>query len=373
MAAPFLLTKPLQPKKGRRQPAFFALVTATLATVCCASSLHAQQISHYTRHSSSSGLVDQSHWSQSDLKVNSPTVFASFDATTQASYPALGLDWFVQHRRQFYFQGKGNILAIAALTENSRRFQLPDPGQYSLSGQAHKLVSTQLGFQAQFQPTPQITLQLRPYIFQVHDYERIQGQGSLNVQPGAAQVTGLVHRVGTRQYGFLVNERPDKGSGAGLDAKAQISLGNWSIDWVANNLLHHIEFSSVHFSNTRYNVAASDGQIVIRRGSEFSVVGDYGITKKNDKLPVENWLGFSHASHPALSAGVYAVGSNITPWAAYQVASGAWSARLQTVAFQNYSIVATWQPNAHWHLGLGFTQVPGKKALLSHIQLAYGW
>ena len=344
-------------------PAFFLLTLSAAAS--------AYDLSLNLEHQSSQGLMTTSQWKGKALEPAAPQVISAYRATVSASHEMADLTWFAEHSAKAYFNGSSNVLALAASVEDSGQFQLPASGRYKLDGKFSALRSTDIGILKKISWSDQVTLTLRPYLSLIEHYERIEGSGVIDAQAGDATVNGRVSRVGTRDYGYLVQDRPDSGWGLGLDLGLSLRQGPWSLQVNAENLLHRLRFSSVHYSQRQYDVVARQGQLVLKDMGEFSMTGQYGIDKRQERLPVHTFWTLTNADQHGWRGGLFSVDERISPWLGYRIESGRMSYEVQTMALNNLTLGALWSPSPAVQLGAGLTFAQHNTPALGQLTLRY--
>ena len=350
-------------KKGRFLPAFFLLNLSVSAS--------AYDLSLNLEHQSSHGLMTAGQWKGEALEQAAPHVISAYRARVSASHEVSDQTWFAEYSTKAYFNGYSNVLALAASVEDSGKYQLPASGRYKLDGKFSALRSTDIGVLKKVSWSDQAVLTLRPYLSLVEHYERIEGSGEIDAQVRNATVKGSVSRVGTRDYGYLVQDRPDSGWGLGLDLGLKLRQGPWSLQVDAENLLNRLQFSSVHYSQRQYDVAARDGQLVIKGLGEFSMTGQYGVGKRQERLPVHTFWTLTHAERRGWRGGLFSVDERISPWLGYRIESGPMSYDIQTMALNNLALGAFWSPSQAVHLGAGLTFARKSTPALGQLTLLY--
>ena len=350
-------------KKGRFLPAFFLLsLSASVAAV---------ELSLNLEHQSSHGLMTTGQWKSEALKQDAPKVTSAYHASASASAERADSTWFAEHSAKAYFNGRSNVLALAASVEDSGEFQLPAGGRYKLDGKFSALRSTDIGLLKNIAWSDQVTLTLRPYLSFIDHYERIEGAGMIDAQARDATVKGAVSRIGTRDYGYLVQDRPNSGWGLGLDLGLNLRQGPWSLQVDAENLLHRLHFSTVHYSQRQYDVLARDGQLVIKGLGEFSMTGQYGFAKRDERLPVHTFWTLTNSEQRGWRGGLFTLEERISPWLGYRIESGSMSYDIQTMALNNLSVGALWSPSPAVRLGAGLTFANQSRPALGQLTVSY--
>ncbi len=310
-------------------------------------------------------------WKGEALEQAAPHVISVYRTSVSASHEMADLTWFAEHSAKAYFSGRSNVLALAAGVEGSSQFQLPPSGRYKLEGQFSALRSTDVGILKKIAWSDQITLKLRPYLSLIEHYERIEGSGVIDAQAGDATVKGSVSRVGTRDYGYLTQDRPNSGWGLGLDLGLSLRQGPWLLQVDAENLLSRLQFSSVHYSQRQYDVAARQGQLVIKDMGESSMTGQYGVAKRDERLPIHTFWTLTNSEQRGWRGGLFTLDERISPWLGYRIESGRMSYEVQTMALNNLSLGALWSPSPALQLGAGLTFAQQNTPALGQLTLRY--
>ena len=350
-------------KKGQQPLAFFLLLGAMFGEA------QAHDLSLDVRHLSSTQLFYKEDWLDKGMQSGAKKVAASLNASAGAT-AALG-DYEVELAAKYklYFTGSENVLFVAALSETSNKFAIPNQnGRYSLDAAFHMLESKQLTFSKKFQINEKAYLKVSPHIFSIQNYQYGKAAGGLYVEGNDAKAIGTLNRVGTRRYGFLLNEAEDKGWGWGLDVSGEVAHGDWTIQFAANNLLSQLRFATVHYSDRQYNVHAIDGEVQIKRHGQFSMVGEYGHHSAVEKLPVQTEIAIRNARWKSWVAGLYTVNDQVVPWLGYEVQKGGFYGRATTMQFQNLMLDFGYYTRGKSHIGLGVTFSEDWKARVGSIQ-----
>ena len=350
-------------RKGRCLPACFLLTLSAAAS--------ATDLALNLEHQSSHGLMTTGQWQGEALEQSAPHVISAYRASVSASHDMADLTWFAAHSAKAYFSGRSNVLALAASVEDAGEFQLPASGRYKLDGKFSALRSTDIGIVKNLDWSDQISFRLRPYVSFIEHYERIEGTGAIDAQAGDATVKGRVSRVGTRDYGYLTQDRPDSGWGLGLDLGLSLRQGPWFLQVDAENLLSRLQFSSVHYSQRQYDVLARDGQLLIKGMGEFSMAGQYGIGQRQERLPVHTFWTLTNSEQRGWRGGLFTLDERVSPWLGYRLESGHVAYEVQTMACNNLTLGALWSPSPALQLGAGMTLVQQKTPALGQLTLRY--
>jgi len=274
--------------------------------------------------------------------------------------------------RSGYLSSNRNALALAAQDERNDIVDLSPQGAFALFATSHALTSTvmSLGWRHDFNDA--ITLNLRPHVHWIHDYQRSEGQLSLKTSGTQSRLQGSLSRVGTRNYGFLVDDRANKGWGWGLDLQIRWDSA-WGVAQLnAENLLGQLRFSNVHYSNRQYDVNATDGQNLVVSDVP-SLQGTYGFGGRNEKLPVAWRLGFQPTHLKGWDIGLSAMDADARWTLGY---SRAWDIHrwwFRTVEAQNFGIGWQTQIGPKWSFGVGATATRTNNPTMSSLYLQGRW
>lgn len=217
-----------------------------------------------------------------------------------------------------------------------------------------------------------VSLTLTPHLHWILDYQRSEGRLSLTTSGTHSRLQGNLSRAGTRDYGFLVDDRADVGWGWGMDMRL-----NWAHAWGrveldSDNLLNQLRFSSYRFSNRRYDVNATNGKDVVVSDVP-SLQGIYGLSRGREQLPVFWRLRFQPEMVKNLDFGWVGLGSDAR-WAVgigHQFGRHRWW--LRTVEGQNWS--AGWDAfvGSNWSASMGFMGTRLNDTGLTHLQIKGVW
>jgi hypothetical protein len=353
-------------KKGRLRLAFFfAVVSAGSARAELEwSASHQQQ--------ASAGVLSAQQWIDGRLSLSSP--FEWVHAKSQIGVAKHGADWSlgVARSRAGYMSANRNALLLSAQDELNDRVDLSTQGQFALGATVHTLESTVFSARLKHAFSDDVVLTLTPHLHVIHDYQRSEGHLSLQTVGTQSRLQGSLRRVGTRNYGFLVNDQANAGWGWGLDAGLRVrsAWGDTQLD--ASNLLSQLRFSNVHFSNRQYDVNTNNGTDLVL--SEVpSVQGVYGLTKTSEKLPVAWQMRFVPVMATDASLGLTAMGSDIRWFVAYgqQIKRYRWW--MQTVETKNWSLGGDVQLSDRWLLGTGVTATRFNNPTFTSLYLKAVW
>jgi hypothetical protein len=335
-------------KKGRLRLAFFfAVVSASSARAELEwSASHQQQ--------ASAGVLSAQQWIDGRLGQSSP--FEWVHAKSQIGVVKHWADWSLgmARSRAGYMSANRNALLLSAQDELNDRVDLSTQGQFALGATVHTLESTIFSARLNHAFSDGVALTLVPHLHVIHDYQRSEGHLSLQTVGTQSRLQGSVRRVGTRNYGFLVDDKANAGWGWGMDAGLRVRSDWGETQLEASNLLSQLRFSSVHFSNRQYDVNTSNGSDLVLSETP-SVQGIYGHTKTSEKLPIAWQVRFVPVMATNASLGLTAMGSDVRWFAAYGQKIKRYRWWMQTVETKNWSLGGDVQISDGWSLGAGVT------------------
>jgi hypothetical protein len=339
---------PMPAQKGRLWLTFFfAVVSASSARA------EIEWLASHQQHASA-GVLSAKQWIDGRLGMSSP--FEWVHAKSQIGVVKHGADWSLGLVRSHagYMSSNRNALLLSAQDDLNDRVDLSSQGKFALGATVHTLASTIFSARLKHAFSDDVVLTLTPHLHVIHDYQRSTGDLSLQSVGAQSRLQGSVRRVGTRNYGFLLDDKANAGWGWGMDAGLRVrsAWGETLLD--ASNLLSQLRFSTVHFSNRQYDVNTSNGSDLVL--SEIpSVRGVYGLTKTSGKLPVAWQVRFVPAMASNASLGLTAMGSDVRWFAAYGQKIKQYRWWMQTVETKNWSFGGDVQIADGWSLGAGVT------------------
>lgn len=327
-----------------------------------------------TRQEASAGVLSEKHWINESLKSFSSTEWIQLKTLAGASKKQGEWQWTLSRSRLGYLSANRNALHLAAQDESRDQVDISTQGVFSLHAKVHSLSSTVIAVSKLHRLNERVSIEVTPHLHHIHDYQRSEAYLNLQTQGTQSRLTGHLTRVGTRNYGFLINDRPDSGFGWGVDAKILMEYDWGKIRWDAANLLGRLHFKSVHESSRQYDVVAADGKDIVV--SEIpSIQGTYGVTSRKEKLPVVWRFGVSPSQIRGLDVGLIALGSDARWTVGYglQIKNQhrIWA---QTVEAVNWSVGWDASITSRWNAGVAMTGVrSGGGPVLSSLYVRGVW
>lgn len=335
-------------KKGRLWLTFFF-------AVALATSAHAE-VEFLVKHEqhASAGVLSAKQWLHGNLTQSSRDEWVH--AKSQVGM-FKHVEWWrlgVVRTRAGYLSANRNALLLSAQDELLDRVNLSAQGTFQLAATVHALDSTVLSASWSHTLAEGFKLTIEPHVHLIHDYQKSEADLSLQTQGSASRLKGSLNRVGTRDYGFLVDDRANSGWGWGMDLalESRRDWGDARLD--VSNLLSRLQFSSIHFSRRQYDVNTSNGQDVVV--SEIpSLQGTYGVTQRNETLPVFWRLSLQPSGLKNTTFGLTGLDADVRWTAAYQLRYRRHSFLFQTVQAQNWRVGFEGRLTDHWTMGAALT------------------
>jgi hypothetical protein len=355
----------LAPKGRRRLAFFFAWLTALPAWA------QVQVWAHHEQQASA-GVLSAQQWLDSALKPQSKTEWIHSNSQVGWEYLSGRVTWGLAQNRSGYLSANRNALSLAAQHEVRERVDLSPPGQFALLASAQTLDSTVLSAGFHRSLSPHIDLRLTPHLHFIHDYQRSVGDLSLQTSDSQTRLQGHLQRVGTRHYGFLVNDQADAGWGWGLHMGLGLrsAWGHGRLD--VSNLLGQLRFSNIHFSQRQFQVNSTNGRD-LETSAIPSVQGQYGLTHSKENLPVLWQARFSPVAAPRLQLGLTAMGSDARWFLGYGHSIGQHRFWAQTVEAQNWSLAWETRLSDKWMVGAGVTGTRNQDPAFTRLLLRRVW
>lgn len=353
-------------KKGRLTLAFFfAWLNASPAFA---------ELQVFARHEqqSSAGVLSAKQWLDEGLRPQAKTEWVHSINQVGFEYQTGPVTLGVAQTRSGYLSANRNALSLAAQDEARERVDLSPQGQFGLSASVQTLESTifSVGFKQAL--TANIDWRVTPHVHLIHDYQRSVGNLSLQTAGTQSRLEGQLQRVGTRHYGFLVNDQADAGWGWGVNMGLVLrsDWGHGRLD--VSNLMGQLRFLNIHFSNRQYQVNSTNGKDVVLSDVP-SLQGNYGLTQSQERLPVVWQARFNPVMAPKMQLGITAMGSDARWLLAYGHSVGKHRLWAQTVQAQNWSLDWETQAFHKWTLGAGVTAARLNNAALSRFLVRRAW
>jgi len=366
MALKFRSTEAVRAGKGQRKLAFFFALMSGVGA-------HAQVTGWVSSEQyASARVMTADHWVDEGLSTVSRTEWAHVKSQLGVSRSSGALTWGLALTRAHYLSANRNALTLAAQNERNSRVDLSPQGAFTLAASSRVLTSTVMSVAWHGDVADGVTLALTPHVHWIHDYQRSDGLVWLNTSATQSRLQGRLSRVGTRDYGYLVDNQDPAGWGWGLDMRLRWTPGWGAVQVEADNALSRLNFSSYRFSNRQYDVNSSNGRDVVVSDIP-SVQGRYGLTEGYEKLPVFWRASFSPEAVQGLDVGWLGLGSDARWTVGMRQRWGAHTAVLRTVEAQNWELGwhADW--GARWSTGLAVSGTRLNGVALTRLQIQGVW
>jgi hypothetical protein len=355
-----------QVSKGQRILAFFL-------TGCLAGPVRAETVLFATYEQQvSSGTLATSHWlnKRADASGQKDWLWAKSQvgAMKHQDRWTLGLT----RTRSGYLHANQNALFLAAQNQRNGRVVLTDPGPLALTAQVHSLDSTVLSVQWRQPLGTQFQLSLTPHVHMVHDYQKSVGDFSWQTTDQTSRLKGSLQRVGTRDYGFLLNDQANSGWGWGLDMGLKASSRWGDVQWDVSNLWSQLRFSAVHYSNRQYDLSIRNGQDVVISDMP-SLQGQYGVAHGRGALPAVWRVAIKPSLDRQATVGLMGMNADARWFAAYALPYKQHSLWFQTVQGQNWGVGWDGRLTPHWTAGLGLTGTASGHPSLTSLYVKGAW
>lgn len=366
MAKKFLSIDVIASQKGQRQLAFFLAITVHAAAQANLSFFAGSE-----QHASA-GVLSSKQWINQGLNQRSATEWVHLKSQLGMTKEIGSFSWGVALNRSGYLSSNRNALALAAQDERNNSVDLSPQGAFSLFATSHALKSTVMSVLWRHPFNDAVAVELSPHVLWIEDYQRSEGQLSLVTEGTQSRLRGTLSRVGTRDYGFLVDDRANKGWGWGLDVKVR-----WASAWgltqlTADNILGQLRFSNVHFSNRQYDVNTTDGENLVVSDVP-SLQGQYGMGKRTEKLPVAWQLNFQPAHWSGWDVGVSAMDTDMRWTLGYSRAIHEQRWWLRTVEVSNWGLGWETRMGPQWSVGLGVTATRLNNPTMTSLHVRGRW
>ncbi len=187
-----------------------------------------------------------------------------------------------------------------------------------------------------------------------------------------SRLQGTLLRVGTRDYGFLMDDRANKGWGWGLDLTMRWA-GTWGVTQLTtDNILGQLRFSNVHYSNRQYDVRSIDGKSLVV--SEVpSLQGRYGVERRTEKLPVAWRLSLQPENFKGWDVGLSGMDTDARWTVGYSKSVNPYRWWIRTVEAKNWGVGWEAQIGSRWSLGVGATATRLDNPTMTNIHLRRRW
>lgn len=320
----------------------------------------------------SAGFLQPAHWLDAQLGQDSRSHWLAQHATIGTHYQWDNWRIGIARGQQAYALANTSALLLAAQDKTNHEVVLPTTGRHVLQAEIWTLNATTLSAAYTWRPTETASVTWEPFVQSIHDFQHMQGDLTLSAQGENSQLTGTVQQTGTRQYGFLTQDRPDQGWGSGLNLRAHW-LSPWGqIGLSVNNVWSRLQFSNVHYMIQQYNLSATGSKVNI---ADFpSVSGEYGVTGKTSSMPAFWNSHFEPAGLPGFSFGAMGLGRQASWTAGYtgHFVDAQWWIR--TVQAQNWTIGYGKSWGSGWIAALSVSaDERGHAPLLSSLRVSKTW
>lgn len=366
MASKFRFIDVISTLKGQRQLAFFFVIM-----------VHTQANAELTlftqaEQHASAGALSSKQWVSEGLNPDSGTEWIHLKSLWGMAKETGSLTFGLAMNRSGYLSSNRNALALAAQDERNNSVDLSPQGAFKLFATSYALKSTFMSVQWRHAFNDVLAIEISPHVHLIHDYQRSDGQLSLSTEGAQSRLRGTLSRVGTRDYGFLVDDRPNKGWGWGLDLKARW-VSAWGLtQFKADNILGQLRFSNVHFSNRQYDVNTADGKNLVVSDVP-SLQGQYGMGKRTEKLPVVWQLSLHPHFLRGWDVGVSAMDTDVRWAVGYNHTVNAHRWWIRTVEMENLGVGWETEIGSKLSLGLGVTATRPDNPTMSSIYVRGRW
>ena len=301
------------------------------------------------------GLLSPQHWPRQNLNTPSDTTWNY--AFTQAGVGYSHGDWSgaAYHSREWYYTGNQHVLSLLSEYETQRAINTQALNDLSAQGQLYRLESSHLSIRKRWSWPETGFIELQPHIFQIHHYEHTQLNLTLKQSASLQKnLNGSVQKVGTKVYGFDLNNRPDAGTGWGLNVQAALSNPWGTTSLSAKNLAGQLNFSNVHFSNRNSELVTFSDQLTPQETP--AMFGRYGQFAKKEKLPTFWQIHQSWDKVPGLSTGWLSLNNHSSFQASYTHRLNSGHIQVTQTGIYQTQISGLWQPTPvlGFTMGLGF-------------------
>jgi len=366
MAEKFLFSDPsLCLKKGQQSLALFAVTISLHSSAQTTLFADAQSLS-------SAGQLRASHWMSESLQPSSQTHWMAYHMDMGLTYAKNDWELELAKTRQGYLVGNGNALLLAAQDDAGMEINLSTPGRFSINAQTWVIDAYRLKFLYKFNLSDGLDFKVEPYLLQIQDYQHARGELTLLNETATNQLYGQLNRVGTRRYGYLMQDQPDAGWGMGLNLKWMWLSPVGRLETGIQNAFSQLKFSTLHYSDRQYQVQAQGGQIKV---SDIpSLTGIYGLREQRESLPIVWQLLLSPTDFPGVRLGVVSMKNQERLFFKYErgLDKGRWW--VQTVQADNWSAGLMWSFFHQLELGMAVSTTDQLRSpVLTSLQARMTW
>lgn len=352
-------------QKGQSLLALFAACFSLQATGQTSVFTDAQTVS-------SAGQLRASHWLSKSLQSSSQSHWMLYRFDIGLTHAKTDWEFELAKTRQGYFFGNTNALFLAAQDNADKDIDLTTLGRFAIRAETWSLEAHRLAATYKWKLSPQLTFRIEPHLLLIQDYQHARGELSLLNESNTNQLQGQLNRVGTRQYGYLIQDQPDAGWGMGLHFNGSYESSLGQLDWRIQNLYSQLKFSTLHYSNRQYLVQTQAGQINV--SNIPSLTGTYGLGPRRESLPMAWQMLLTPGLLPDIRLGVVGMERQARLLLRYErgLNTGRWW--LQTIQAENWSAGLTWSVLSQLELGMAISTTDRLRSpMLTSIQGRISW
>ncbi len=320
----------------------------------------------------SAGFLKPEHWLDQHPNQNDRTNWLAQRTTAAAGYKLESWRFGIAREQQAYARANTGALVMAAQDKARHEVDRSSAGSFPIHAEVWKLNTTTFSAAYAWRPTPDVSVELEPFLQTIHDFEHSRADLLLVNSGASSQLTGQVSKTGTQSYGFLVYDRPDQGWGSGLNMRMQWHSAQGQLSLTVLNLWNQQQFSPVHQMSRQYNVAATGNKIQI--ADLPSITGQYGLTQERTRLPAFWRTVYEPVAVPGVVIGAMGLGQSGVWTAGY---SGGWFGGrwwVQTAQTSNWFAGYGRSWDSGWRASFSVsTDSQGKAPLLSSVLVGKRW
>lgn len=351
--------------KGQPLLALFAAFISLQAAAQTSAFVDAQTLS-------SAGQLRASHWLSESLQPSNPSHWMHYRMDVGLTHAKTDWEFELAKTRQGYLVGNGNALFLAAQDKAGMDVDLTTPGRFAIRAETWALNANKLASLYKWRPVQEFTLRIEPHLLQIQDYQHANGELTLLNQAASNQLQGQLNRVGTRHYGYLLQDQPDAGWGMGLHLDGRWKSPFGQVDGRIQNLYSQLRFSTLHYSSRQYQLQTQAGQIKV---SDIpSLTGTYGLGARRESLPMVWQLLLNPVGLQDVRLGLVGMERQARLLFRYERGwnTGRWW--LQTIQADNWSAGLTWSVLPQLELGMAVSTTDRLRSpMLTSIQGRMRW